>query len=264
MMTSEARRSAPLLTVITVSFNSASTIADTLRSVKAQTFEDYEHVVIDGASKDGTQDLIEQHATSRTRWQSEPDSGLYHAMNKGLATARGEFVCFLNADDYFNAPTVLAQIAGVLESSSPDVVYGDIVYVAQHATSKVTRRWFSGRYTRRKTLLGWHPPHPAFVARNSVLQRAGGFPLDLRIAADYELMLRVLLDRRVTVAYLPEVFVQMRQGGSSTRGISSYIEGNLQSYLALRRIGVPFPALAVALKPLRKLPQFVRALDFAR
>jgi glycosyltransferase involved in cell wall biosynthesis len=249
-----------LLSVITVCFNAEETIADTLQSIGDQDCPDFEHVVIDGLSRDRTCELVDSLRTPRTRLISEVDRGLYDAMNKGLRLARGRFTCFLNADDVYASRRTLSHVCACLRRGGVDVAYGDIEFVDPHDSSQVTRRWIAGAYTRRSVELGWHPPHPGFFARTDLLRSLGGFCLDLPIAADYELMLKVLLQPGVRGEYLGGPLVRMREGGRSTGGLRSHLIGNWQSFRAMHRNGLRHPAVAASLKPLRKLLQFVPRL----
>ncbi len=250
----------PFMTVVTVAYNAGNTIADTMQSVAAQTYDRYEHLVLDGGSTDNTMAIVHRSKTARTRVICERDNGIYDAMNKGLLAASGSVVCFLNADDLYHANDVLARVATRFESEHADVVYGDIDYFRTLDTGRVTRRWRSGAYSTLRVRLGWHPPHPAFFARKHLLQSVGSFATDLTIAADYELMVKALSVFGVRVCYVPSVLVRMREGGASTSGVLSHLKGGWQSYRALRRSGLPYPALTVALKPLRKLVQFAPQL----
>jgi glycosyltransferase involved in cell wall biosynthesis len=252
--------SAPLITVVTVCFNSERTIGDTLRSVAQQECDCYEHLIIDGGSTDGTLDIVSTLSTERTRVISEADRGVYDAMNKGIEAARGAVVGFLNGDDFYRAPNVLASVVDRFRSTAADVVYGDIEYVDKTDATRTRRRWSSGPFKSRNLQLGWHPPHPAFFARKQLLQSIGSFALDLHIAADYELMVKMLREPAIRVEYMSQVMVRMREGGRSTAGLASYLVGNWQSYVAMKRNGLLFPALMVMLKPVRKIHQFAPRL----
>jgi glycosyltransferase len=246
------------VTVITVCFNSARTIVDALRSVQSQTHAALEHIVIDGASRDGTAQLVREHGHRVARFVSEPDHGIYDAMNKGLALASGEFVGFLNADDVFADDGVVARIAAAASSPShPDAVFGDLVYVDAQDMTRVVRRWRSGRFASSRLRFGWMPPHPTFYARTEQLRRLGGFDTGYRIAADYDCMLRVLSRPGATAAYLDEVLVRMRTGGASNRSLSAVLRKSREDLRTLRRSGVG-GLFTLGCKNLRKLPQLWR------
>ena len=243
------------ITVITVAYNSAATIADTLRSVAAQTHPDIEHIVIDGASNDATVALARAHSTPTTRLVSEPDRGIYDAMNKGLRLATGDLVGFLNADDVFDNPRVLAKIAQAASEPGADAVYGDLVYVAQADPGRLVRHWHSGGFARSRLGFGWMPPHPTFYVRTSRLVQIGEFDTSFRVAADYDLMLRLLGKPDIDIRYVPEVLVRMRTGGVSNRSARALWRKSAEDLRALRnnRAG---GIVTLLCKNLRKLPQF--------
>ena len=244
------------ISIITVTYNSASTIRDTLASVASQTHTDIEHIVIDGGSTDGTQALVAQHGCRVSRMVSEPDKGIYDAMNKGLRLATGEYVGFLNGDDIYAAHDVVARIAETSARETPDAIYGDLVYVDPGRAKPVVRHWQAGEFARSRLKFGWMPPHPTLYVRRSVLDRIGPFDATLRIAADYEYMLRLLTEPGLTVAYIPHILVRMRIGGASNANIRSLMNKSKEDLLALRRHRVGgWPTLL--LKNARKLPQFL-------
>ncbi len=244
-----------LISVVTVCFNSAQTIADTLRSVATQTHPDLEHIVIDGASKDDTLQIVRTLAGRVAHVVSERDTGIYDAMNKGLALATGEFVGFLNADDMFADAEAVSRIAAVA-GTGIDAVYGDLSYVNKDRPTDVLRYWSSGTFDASLLRYGWMPPHPTFYIRRSLLASLGSFDLQFRIAADYDFMLRFLSRADVRVAYVPEVLVRMRAGGASNRSISALVRKSREDLVALKKNGVGGVATLV-LKNARKLPQFL-------
>jgi glycosyltransferase len=244
------------VTIITVAFNSAATIADTLRSVAAQTHSDIEHIVVDGASKDNTAAIVQHEGGHVTRFVSEPDRGIYDAMNKGISMATGDWIGFLNADDVFASPQSLSCISAAVSQGGCDIAYGDLVYVSARDTSKVLRTWSSGPFDPCSLHFGWMPPHPTFYVRRELMGEIGGFDAALEIAADYEFMLRCLTRRGVRVVYVPEVLVRMRAGGASNRSLGALWRKSREDLVAVRRHKVGgFGTLAW--KNLRKLPQFL-------
>lgn len=242
------------ISIITVSYNSGATIADTLRSVAQQTHPDIEHIIIDGGSKDDTLAQIETHGRHLSRVVSEPDRGIYDAMNKGLALASGEFVGFLNADDMLATPGTLAAMVAAMQAGC-DALYGDLVYVDAKQTDQIVRHWLSGDYEPSRLRFGWMPPHPTFYIRRSVL---GGMRFDLRyrIAGDYDFMLRCLNSPALRVSYLPQVLVHMRNGGASNHSLKAMWQKSSEDLAAMRRnnVGGLFSLIA---KNLRKVPQFL-------
>jgi len=243
------------ISVITVCFNSIATIADALASVARQKHADIEHIVIDGGSTDGTLALIRSHAAVPCTLVSEPDKGIYDAMNKGLALASGDVVGFLNADDVFESTRTLSHIASAV-SAGADAVYGDLIYVGASNPHSVVRYWRSGVFQRSRLRFGWMPPHPTFYARRSLLREVGLFDTQLRVAADYDMMLRCLTRPGLAISYLPEVLVRMRLGGASNASSGAMLRKSREDLLVMRRhrVGGWF---TLASKNLRKLPQFL-------
>ncbi len=247
------------LSVITVSLNSQETIAATARSVCEQSYPDIEYLVIDGGSCDGTLTQLAPYREKIATVLSEPDRGLYDAMNKGLALATGEVVGFLHADDQYADREVLARVAAVFATGTIDACYGDLVYVDACHPNRVTRSWRAGQLTRRKLYFGWMPPHPTFFVRRQWYRQYGGYRLDLGTAADYELMLRYLLRHRLQAAYLPYLLVSMRSGGASNRSLNSRLQAHAMDWKAWLVNGLlPYP-WTVPCKPLRKVKQWYRS-----
>ena len=244
------------ITVITAVYNNHATIVDAIDSMLAQSHPDVELIVIDGGSTDGTLEVLQAYADNITVLISEPDRGIYDALNKGLVHVTGEVVGFLHSDDVFADAQVLARIAGVFSASGVDAVYGDLEYVKKSAPELVVRYWKSGEYSADKLRHGWMPPHPTFYVRRAVYQRLGGFDLSYRIAADYDCMLRFLANG-IQVAYLPQVLVKMRLGGASNKSLKNIWLKSREDLRALRqnRVGGLGTLLG---KNFSKLPQFFR------
>jgi glycosyltransferase len=245
------------ITIITVAYNSAETIGDTLRSVAEQTHGDVEHIVIDGGSTDGTMEVVRREGLHVSIVVSEPDQGIYDAMNKGMRLASGEFLGFLNADDMLASANVVQKIAEAGIDPVVGYVYGDLVYVRKDATTEVTRHWRAGTFTTGKLKFGWMPPHPTFYVRRSVAQRVGGFDVNFRVAADYDFMLRCLRGQSHQAAYLPDVLVRMRTGGVSNRSLPSLMLKSSEDLAVLRKNDAGGLA-TILCKNVRKLPQFLR------
>lgn len=247
------------LSLVTACYNSLATLPDTLSSVYSQQDVELEYIVVDGASEDGTRELI---AAERSKpgsplsiWISEPDRGIYDALNKGIGLATGEVLGFLHADDVFAHPFVLEHVAASFEDPSVVACYGDLEYVWRNDSSKVLRYWRSGEFDQRRLRWGWMPPHPTVYVRRSWYLRYGGFNTRYRIAADYDLMLRLLSDVQGRVVYLPEVLVRMRTGGASNRSLRNILLKSSEDYRALRSNQVG-GAGALLWKNLSKLQQF--------
>lgn len=179
------------ITVVTVCRNSAGVIADCVRSVMSQDYHDVEHLVVDGASTDATYDVCRMVGSSRLRWVSEPDEGLYFALNKGLQLATGEVIGFLHSDDVFADPGVLSRVATVLEEPGYDACYGDLEYVSADDPARVVRFWMSAEFEPGAFGAGWMPPHPTFYARKRVYRNFGGFDTRFSIGADWDLLFRL-------------------------------------------------------------------------
>jgi len=244
------------ISVITAVFNGASTLGEALRSVHGQRWPNVEHIVIDGGSTDGSLAVIDNHKAGISKMVSEPDRGLYDALNKGIRHASGDVVGFMHADDEFASPNVLARIASAFEDPAVGAVYGDLVYVRSSDVSRVVRYWRAGQYRRTQLAQGWMPPHPTFYARRDVYARLGGFDTRFRIAADYENMLRILWSGHVQAAYIPEVLVRMRLGGMSNMSLFNMLHKSREDYAAMRQNGIG-GLHALLLKNVTKLPQFV-------
>jgi glycosyltransferase involved in cell wall biosynthesis len=245
------------ISMITVSYNSASTIEDTIKSVLSQTyFHNVEYIVIDGGSTDGTIDIIKKHDSRISKWVSEPDKGIYDAMNKGIRMATGEIIGVLNSDDFYADCNILSMVAGTLEKTGADSCYGDLLYVDPVNTDRVKRYWKSGPYNTGLFYGGWMPPHPTFFVRREVYERYGFFNLSLGSSADYELMVRFLLRSGISACYIPEVLVKMRSGGVSNASIGNRIKANRMDRLSWEVNGLkPYP-WTFWMKPLRKVGQF--------
>lgn len=242
--------------IVTAVFNRADTIADALASVQAQSYGPVEHLIQDGGSTDGTLDVIRASDTENTQLVSEPDSGIYDAINKGVSRASGDVVGLMHSDDFFAHDRVLERIADIFQDRDIDGVYGDLDYVSADNTGKVIRHWRSGPYRRDLLRRGWMPPHPTLYLRREVFETWGLYDPDFRIAADYDAMLRYLWTGRVRLAYLPEVLVKMRVGGASNRSLSHILRKSREDYRALRRNGVGGAGVLFA-KNASKLKQFV-------
>lgn len=246
------------ISVITATWNCAHTVADCLASVAAQTYPHREHVVVDGASTDGTLAVLEAHRPQLAVLQSEPDRGIYDALNKGIGLARGDVLGFLHADDLYAHPEVLARVAAAFEDPAVCAVYGDLQYVRQRDTSQVVRHWRSSPASSARLAWGWMPPHPTLYVRRQWYERIGGFDTRYRIAADYLSILQLFSQAGFKAAYLPEVLVTMRLGGASNRSLQAIARKTREDWQALRQTGVGALGGVGALvwKNLSKLGQF--------
>ena len=249
------------ISVITACYNAATHLGATLRSIDSQTWTDHEHVVVDGGSADLTLAVLASHRKSTRHVVSEPDAGIYDAMNKGLARATGDVIGFLNADDMLAGPGVLAAVAEAFEADPAiDVLFGDLDYVKEDNAERVVRRWRSGEFAPGRLRRGWMPPHPTFYVRRRVVARVGGFDTRYRISADYDFMLRCLAHPGVRAHYLRELMVRMRLGGVSNSSIRNLVRKSSEDLLIMRRQGVGGVWNLFA-KNVRKLPQLVWRTD---
>jgi glycosyltransferase len=247
------------VSVVTVTWNCAETVEECLGSVSQQTWQNREHVVIDGASNDGTVKLLEGRRSQLAVLVSERDKGIYDALNKGIALSSGDVVGFLHADDLYAHSGVLADVAQAFSDPAVSAVYGDLQYVKQQDPSQVVRRWKSSTYSTRQLARGWMPPHPTLYVRREWYQRIGGFDSRYRIAADYFSILQLFSQPDFKAVYLPQVMVKMRLGGASNRSIKNMVRKSREDYDALRRSGFnPIGGVAALIaKNLSKIPQFL-------
>ena len=234
------------ISLITVTWNSAATVADTLRSVNAQTHPDVEHIVIDGGSSDATLAIVKAEGRRVTTVVSEPDHGIYDAMNKGLALATGDIVGLLNSDDFLAAPHVLVTIAAAFADPDVDAVYGDLCYVRQNASSQIVRYWRSSPFVPGAFARGWAPPHPALYIRREIYERFGRFDLAYSLTADLELMARFIEIHRIRTRHVPQVFVHMRLGGATNKSLRNIVRGNREIRRALHKHGLAGSLLGFA------------------
>lgn len=256
MTCEDVPRATPTFSIITVVRNRADTVGHALHSLYGQTFDDFEHVVQDGCSTDGTAELLGAVTDPRTRLTSERDGGVYDALNRALARTRGEIIGLLHSDDFFAHDQVLAMVARRFGETGADAVYGDLDYVSAANPERVVRHWRSGEYHPRALARGWMPPHPALFLKRSVIERWGGYDTSFRIAADYDAVLRYFGSGQLTASYLPEVLVKMRTGGLSNRSLTNIVQKSREDYRALRSNGIGGIG-ALLYKNARKLPQFL-------
>lgn len=224
-----------LISVITASYNSGKTIGDTLRSIEEQSYSDYESIFIDGDSTDDTVEQIRGSNISRKEIVSEPDSGIYDAMNRGISLAKGDVIGFLNSDDFYPDKDVLRDVAYLFEDPTVEACYGNLCYVRKANKEKIVRHWESESYREGLFCTGWVPPHPTFYARREIYERYGGFNQNYKIAADYELLLRMIAVHKINTIYLPRVMVHMRYGGETNKSLGNIYKQNKEILKALKQ-----------------------------
>jgi glycosyltransferase involved in cell wall biosynthesis len=244
------------ISVVTTAFNSSATIVDTLASVGGQSYEDVEHIVIDGASTDGTQELVRLHGRRVAKLVSEKDRGIYDAMNKGWRLASGEVVGFLNSDDVYADDHALDAVSRAFADPTIDACYGDLVYVARDDLAANVRYWRSRRFEPGMCARGWQPPHPTLYVRREAFEKFGGFDLTYKIQSDFEFCLRMFEVARLKSVYIPQVLVKMRTGGVSNASLRNIVRGNIEALHACRKNGLPAGAAFIVRKIGSKIPQF--------
>lgn len=230
----------PKISIITVSYNNETTIEDTIRSVKSQTYPMVEHIIIDGASTDSTMAIVNQYKSHLGPILSEPDKGIYFAMNKGIKLASGDIIGFINADDILANNSVLRNVAQTLTDKDMDACYANLVYVKTDNMDKIIRFWMSSPFIQELFSTGWSPPHPTFYVKKKIYEQYGYFDLNYKMGNDVELMMRFLERYRISSQYVPEVWVKMRLGGVSNQSIKNIITQNLEIYHGARKNRVPF------------------------
>ena len=244
--------SKPMVSIVTTTYNDKENLKKTIRQVQSQDYENIEYIIVDGGSTDGTLDVIQEAEKSfeRLKWISEPDKGIYDALNKGMKMASGEILgcCF----DEFASSDVITKMVRIMEQEKTDGVHGDLYYMEGE---RIVRKWHQGQ---GKIRYGWMPGHPTLYLRREVYETFGYYKTDYRISADYEFMIRILKDDKVKLSYLPEVLIYMSHGGTSTNSLGAYLAGMKEGHRALKENGVRFAAFTDLCRTLRVLAQFVK------
>jgi len=242
--------------IVTVVFDNQSYISDCLNSVSNQKYLNFEHIIIDGVSTDGTVDIIRNHKKGNTKVISEPDDGLYDAMNKGVQQSNGDIIGFLNSDDMLYNDNVLDSLVKAFYENDIYSCFGDLVYVDKDDTDKVIRYWRTGEYKVNAFRKGWHPPHPTFYVKRSIFEKYGLFDTRYKIASDYALMLKLLEKERISTYYIPKVLVKMRIGGVSNTNLLNIFKANMECYRAWKDNGLNISPMILFRKPLWKVRQY--------
>jgi glycosyltransferase involved in cell wall biosynthesis len=244
------------ISIITPTYNSGKTLARTIESVITQNYSDLEYIIIDGLSSDNTKDIVSSYQKINIKIVSEKDNGIYDAMNKGVKIATGEIISILNSDDFFDNDNVLKTISDAFIDSKIDAVYGDIKYFDDDI-NKTTRYWKAGEYKESKLNNGWIIPHPALFVRKSVYDKYGLFNTDLKIAADYEFILRILKVHKINVKYIPTVFVRMYNAGTSGKNFKQRMKGWKEMKKAWLMNSLKTPKFFITRRIINKLSQFI-------
>lgn len=246
------------LSLITPAYNSAHTLTRTIESVLEQKYPNLEYIIVDGASTDDTRSIVESYKDKlNIIFISEPDNGIYDAMNKGIQKSTGNIIGVLNSDDFFNTSDILSDVEQAFENMKVEAVYGDISYFKTD-TKKTTRYWKSGTYSESKLNNGWTIPHPALFVRKSVYERCGLFRTEYKIAADYEFILRILKIHKIQTLYIPKVFVRMYDGGTSGQNIDQRKIGWKELRKAWEDNNLSIPKLFITRRLISKVIQFLK------
>ena len=250
--------SSPKISIITVSFNSAKTIKETIESILIQDYNNIEYIIIDGGSSDETTNIVKSYSEKISYFISEKDNGIYDAMNKGIKVATGDIVGILNSDDFYPNSFVLSNVAKTFKKYNCDAVYGDLVYVNKKDTTQIKRYWQAGNYNTSKIKNGWMLPHPTFFVKKVMYNRYGLYNTDLKSAADYEMILKLLYKENISVQYIPMILVKMRMGGASNSTFLNRIRANKEDGLAWTKNQLNKPMFVRIKKPLQKVIQFFK------
>jgi glycosyltransferase involved in cell wall biosynthesis len=245
------------ISLITVSYNSESTIKDTIDSILAQDHPDIEYIIVDGKSKDTTVEIIKSYGGRIAKWISEPDKGIYDGMNKGLAMATGDVVGMLNSDDFYFDNTIISQVAMAFADEQVDAVFGNLVFVDPKNLKKSIRSYSSKRWHPGKFARGFMPAHPTFFVRRKYYEKFGLFKTDYKIASDYEMLIRLLYVNKLNYKYLPITMVVMRKGGVSSSGIRSNIVLNNEIKRACNENGIKTNLPLIYLKYFTKIFELI-------
>jgi glycosyltransferase len=246
------------ISIITVVYNNEKTILDAMQSVLGQTYKNIEYVIIDGNSKDNTVNLIKEYKDQLGYFVSEKDNGLYDAMNKGILACTGDVIGILNSDDLYQDSEVIAAVMEeFINDTALDIVYGDLVYVKSEDTNKVVRNWKSKAYYKRFFENANVPPHPSLFVRSNVYKEAGLFDLQLKLAADYELMLRMFKKYNFKSKYINRLIIKMRLGGATNQSYTNIIKQNKEILKAWKANDLQAPFYLMPLRIIKRLSQFI-------
>ena len=246
------------VSIITVVYNNQSTIDYAIRSVLSQDYPNIEYIVVDGNSTDATVEKIQNYKKNITHFISEPDKGIYDAMNKGLKLATGDIIGILNSDDFYADNNIISSIVNEFQEKKIDLVFGDIVFVKPENLNKITRYYSSDNFHPRKFAWGWMPAHPSCFLKQEIYKKYGYFKTDYKIAADYEIITRFMAKYGISYSYIPKVFVKMRTGGVSSANLKSNWILNKEIVRACRENGIETNMPKVLLKYFTKIFQLVR------
>lgn len=244
------------ITIITVTYNCEKYLDQCIQSVLNQSYKNIEYIIVDGKSNDNTINIIKKYDNQITKWISEPDKGMFDALNKGMKIATGDVIGVLHSDDVFASEDVLETIVNAFQQNKVDTLYGDLNYVYEEDIFKIYRKWEGKPFHRNLFISGWMPAHPAFYFRSSLLDKYGNYEIEFYSASDYEFMARYLYKHNLSSIYIPKLIIRMRRGGLSNNNFLKRIEANRNDYRAMKANGIPFPLFVSLLKPFSKLHQY--------
>lgn len=245
------------ISIVTTAYNSEKTIEDTIKSVLSQEYEDYEHIIVDGNSKDKTMEIVKKYENKyngKLKYISEPDKGIYDAMNKGIQMATGDVIGLLNSDDIYSNSKTLTKIANAFKENNCDGTYGNLYYVDEETMSKVYRKWISGT---GKVTRGWIPAHPTLYLKKEVYEKKGLYNLKYKVVSDYDYMVRLGMDKDIKLNYINDFLIHMRFGGASNSNLKGYLYNFKESYIILKDNNVKFPFLICSYRALKTVFQII-------
>lgn len=245
------------ISIITATYNSSATIASCIASVNEQSYRNIEHIIIDGSSSDNTLEIVRNTPNRITKIISEPDQGIYDAMNKGIVAATGDIIGILNSDDFLASADILELIAKTFEQENCDAIFGNLDFVAPNNTEKVIRKWKSSTFKNGSFAKGWHSPHPTFYVKREIYQKYGTFDISLKVSADFEIMLRFLERYKIKAHYLDRIIVKMRYGGESTGSLRKILRGNYNIKKAFKKNDIKVSPFYPFIRLIPKLKEFI-------
>jgi len=245
------------ISIITATYNSSATIDGCIASVNKQTYQNIEHIIIDGDSSDKTLEVVRNTPSRITHIISEPDKGIYDAMNKGIAIATGDIIGILNSDDFLASDDILELISKSFEKENCDAIFGNLDFVASNDTARIIRKWKSSSFEKGSFAKGWHSPHPTFYVKREIYEKYGTFDISLNVSADFEIMLRFLERYKIKAHYLDRIIVKMRYGGESTGSLRKILRGNFNIKKAFKKNGIKVSPFYPFIRLIPKLKEFI-------
>lgn len=223
------------VSIITATYNNEETVEEAIISVFNQSYKNIEHIIIDGYSSDKTIQFLNKHQDKISKIISEPDKGIYDALNKGIKNSTGDLIAFLHADDIYTDNKIIEEAVDLIKKEKTDSLYADLLYVSKNNTNKIIRNWKAGKFKYSKLKKGWMPPHPTFLVKKEIYNKFGAFDVSFRIAADYDIILRFLGKHRISSSYLPKVMIKMRIGGESNKSLKNIIYKMKEDLKAIKK-----------------------------